>query len=95
MPYRNGGCVRRYNFQPKLADSVFAASGFSKPGEEICLTGDLRAHGAKETRSQGLGLYAFRCADMTNGKSGTIDALPILHHPHTVSYTHLTLPTKA
>lgn len=65
-----------------FADRVFAKSGFSKPGEEICLTGDLRAHGAKATRSQGTGLYAFRCADMTRIDKGVIDALPIMHHPH-------------
>lgn len=62
------------------ADRVFAANGFSKPGEEICLTGDMRAHGAKKSRSQGMGLYAFRCADMTKKQKGAIDAIPILHH---------------
>ncbi len=75
------GSISNQNY----ADSVFASSGFSKPGEEICLTGDLRAHGAKKTRSQGLGLYAFRCADMTRTQKGAIEALPILHHPHNPS----------
>lgn len=63
------------------ADKVFASTGFSQPGAEICLMGDMRSYGIKSSRSLGFALYAFRCDDLKQPGSKAIDALPLMHHP--------------
>ena len=79
-----------------FSDRVFAAIGFSQPGEPVCLTGMMRSPAGKPNKSQGMSLYAFRCYDLRKlTPPGPIEALPLIHHPSQLPFNINTIKWPA